>query len=47
MTRATQHLLNHLERPRRRGMSYHIAARVGLLNLAATVTTLLVADPLF
>jgi hypothetical protein len=47
MTRAKQHLLNQLERPRRRGMSYFIATMVGLLNIAAAVTTLLATDPLF
>ncbi|WP_165820134.1 hypothetical protein [Microvirga sp. KLBC 81] len=47
MTRAKQHLLRQLERPRRHGMSYLVAATVGLLNIAATVTTLLAVDPLF
>ena len=47
MNRSKQHLLQQLERPRRHGMSSLIAAMVGLLNIAATVTTLLATDPLF
>jgi hypothetical protein len=47
MTRAKQHPLKQLERPRQRGMSYFIATMVGLLNITAAVTTLLATDPLF
>jgi hypothetical protein len=46
MKRSQQHLLKHLERPRRHGKAYLTAAMVGLLNIAATVTTLLAGGPL-
>jgi hypothetical protein len=47
MTRAKQHLLNKLERPRRHGMPSFIATTVGLLNIATTLSTLLAIDPPF
>lgn len=47
MTRSKQLLLIQLERPRRHGMPYLIAAMVGLLNVAATLSTLLAINPLF
>ena len=47
MKRSKQHLLKHLERPRRHGKAYLIAAMVGLLNITATVTTLLANGSLF
>lgn len=47
MTRAKQHLSDHLERPRRHGILYVIAAMVGLLNITTTVTMLLATTPLF
>ena len=47
MTRAKQHLLDQLERPRRHGMLSLVVAMVGLLNIAAAITTLLATDPLF
>jgi hypothetical protein len=46
MKRSKLHL-KHLERPRRYGKAYLIAAIVGLLNITATVTTLPAAGPLF
>jgi hypothetical protein len=47
MTRSKQHLLIQIERPSRNGMPYLIAAIVGLLNVAATLSTLLAIHPLF
>jgi len=47
MTYAKQQLLKQLDRPRRHGMSYLIAAMVSLPTIAATVLTLLAIDPLF
>jgi hypothetical protein len=47
MTRAKQHLLQQLEQPHRHSMLFLIAAMVGLLNVAATVMTLLATGPMF
>jgi hypothetical protein len=47
MARPNKHLLEQLEHPRRHGLPYLIAATIGLLNIATTVTTLLAIDPLF
>jgi hypothetical protein len=44
MERSRQHLLNQLECPRRHCMLYLVAATVGVLNIAATVSTLLAFD---
>ncbi|MGF9763778.1 hypothetical protein AAII07_52560 [Microvirga sp. 0TCS3.31] len=38
--------IEDLERPRRHGKAYLIATMVGLLNIAATFTTLLAGGPL-
>jgi len=47
MTHAKRHLLKRLERPHRNGTLYLTAAMIGLLNIAATITTLLAIAPLF
>jgi hypothetical protein len=45
MRRSKQHLLQQLERPRRYGMPYLTVVTVGLLSIAATLSTLLAIDP--
>ena len=47
MTRSKQLLFIQLERPRRHGMPYLVVTTVGLLNVAATLSTLLAINPLF
>ncbi|MBD2751228.1 hypothetical protein IC232_31855 [Microvirga sp. BT688] len=47
MALSNKHTLEQLEHPRRHGLPYLIVATVGLLNIVATVTTLLAANPLF
>jgi hypothetical protein len=47
MKRSRQHLLQQLERPRRHGRLSLIVAILGVLNIAASLATLLAIDPLF
>ncbi len=47
MIRPKRHPLQQLERPHRHSMLFLIAATVGLLNVAATVMTLLATGPTF
>lgn len=46
MIRPKRHPLRQLERPHQHSMLFLITAMIGLLNVAATVMTLLVAGPM-